>query len=218
MKVSIGGSDNLPEGVYELTGREKLENALGNLSYGRSDRDKLLEYDRIGGRVVRDGKVLPPQSLWKLEQEHMNKPIEQFTDEELLAVIRRAENTNVPGSLYQRANNEWKLRQDQKMLNATKREKWSSERVPVGYPASCSPDQIRDVVQDLSEEKHNKLQMGKHNVIWEKIVDDLIKNGQAELAERRDVRRWYEKPAGMIGIGVAIGLVVAYLTHFFGWV
>lgn len=153
MKIKIGKNDNLPEGEYELTNREKLENALGNLSYGRSDREKLLEYDRIAGRVVRDGVVLPAQSLWKLEQEHMNKPIEQFTDEELLAVIRRAENTNVPGSLYQRANNEQKLRQDQRMLNATAREKWSSEKVPIGYPRSCSSDHIRNVIQDLSEEK-----------------------------------------------------------------
>jgi len=218
MKVKIEKNDNLPEGEYELTGREKLENALGNVSYGRSDREKLLEYDRIGGRVVKDGVVLPAQSLWKLEQEHMNKPIEQFTDEELLAVIRRAENTNVPGSLYQRASNERKLRQDQRMLNAATRKKWSSEKVPIGYPTSCSSDQIRDVIQDLSEEKHEKLQKGKINIIWEKIVDDLVKNGQAELAQRREARRWYEKPVGMIAIGIVIGLVVAYLTHYFGWV
>src|SRR3989338_281275 len=120
MKVKIEKNDNLPEGEYELTGREKLENALGNVSYGRSDREKLLEYDRIGGRVVKDGIVLPPQSLWKLEQEHMNKPIEQFTDEELLTVIRRAENTDISGSLFQRANNERNIRHQQKILEATK--------------------------------------------------------------------------------------------------
>lgn len=51
-------------------------------------------------------------------------------------------------------------------------------------------------------------------MIWEKIVDDHIKNGQAELAERRETRRWYEKPVGMI----AIGLVVAYLSYYFGLV
>ena len=218
MKIKISKNDNLPEGEYELTGREKLENALGNLSYGRSDREKLLEYDRIGGRVVKDGVVLPPQSLWKLEQEHMNKPIEQFTDEELLAVIRRAENTDVPGSLYQRVSNEWKLRQDQRILKAATREKWSSEKVPIGYPMSCSSDQIRDVIQDLSEEKYKKLQNGKVNIIWEKIVDDLVKNGQAELAQRREARHWYEKPPGMIAISTVIGLVVAYLTYHFGWV
>lgn len=50
----------------------------------------------------------------------MNKPIEQFTDEELLQVIRNSENTNIPGSLFQRANNEWNIRHQQKILDATK--------------------------------------------------------------------------------------------------
>ena len=129
MQIIIKHGDNLPAGEYQLTNPQKLENAKGNLSFGVSERMILLEYDRMAGRVVKDGTVLPPQSLWKVEQEHMNKPIEEFTDGELLAVIRRAENANVPGSLYQRASNEQKLRQDQKMLNATMKEKWSSENI-----------------------------------------------------------------------------------------
>ncbi|TAL49163.1 hypothetical protein EPN83_01315 [Patescibacteria group bacterium] len=120
MKIKIGKNNNLPGGEYELTNREKLENALGNLSYGRSDREKLLEYDRIGGRVVKDGTVLPPQSLWKLEREHMNKPIEEFTKEELHAVVRKAENTDVPGSLYQRANKELEIRNQRELLEVSK--------------------------------------------------------------------------------------------------
>lgn len=48
------------------------------------------------------------------------KTIEQFTDEELLAVIRQAENTNISGSLFQRASNEWNIRHQQKILEATK--------------------------------------------------------------------------------------------------
>ncbi|KKS11076.1 MAG: hypothetical protein UU66_C0029G0005 [Parcubacteria group bacterium GW2011_GWB1_41_5] len=110
MKIKIGKNDNLSEGEYELTNPNKLQNAIGNLSYGGSDREKLIEYDRIAGRVVKDGAILPPQSLWKLEQAHSNKPIDQFTEEELLTVIRRAENTDIPGSLYQRANKELEIR------------------------------------------------------------------------------------------------------------
>lgn len=120
MKVKIEKGDSLPEGEYELTDRVKLQNALGNLSYGRSEREKLLEYNRIGGRVVKDGKVLPPQSLWKIEQQHMNKPIEQFTRDELLAVIRRAENTDISGSLYQRASKELEIRNQKELLEATR--------------------------------------------------------------------------------------------------
>ncbi|MEI8337909.1 MAG: hypothetical protein WCF92_02035 [bacterium] len=48
------------------------------------------------------------------------KPIEDFSDEELLAVIRQAENANISGSLYQRANNEWQIRHQQRILEATK--------------------------------------------------------------------------------------------------
>jgi len=50
----------------------------------------------------------------------MDKPIEQFTDEELLAVIRRAENSNIPGSLFQRASTEWGIRHQKKILDAAK--------------------------------------------------------------------------------------------------
>lgn len=120
MKIKISENDNLPAGEYELTDRNKLENAKGNIGFGRSDRLVLLEYDRIAGRVSKNGVVLPPQSLWNIEQQHMNKPIEQFSDEELLTVIRRAENTNVPGSLYQRANSEWQIRHQQKLVEATR--------------------------------------------------------------------------------------------------
>ncbi|MBI2030392.1 hypothetical protein HYT05_02110 [Candidatus Kaiserbacteria bacterium] len=217
MKIIIEKGDRLPVGEYELTNPQKLERAKATLASGASDRMVLVEYDKIGGRIVKDHVVLSAQSLWNIEQKHMNKPIEQFTDEELLVVIRRAENSNIPGSLYQRANNEWKLRQDQKLLNAAKREMWSSERVPIGYPMSCSSDQIRNVIQDLSDEKRKKLQNGKNNVIWEKIIDDLIKSGQAELAERRETRRWYEKPLGLVLIGVTITVIAAGIAFLLHW-
>src|SRR3989344_3509624 len=37
--------------------------------------------------------------------------------------------------------------------SSVKREKWSSERVPIDYPTGCSSEQIRDVIQDIAEEK-----------------------------------------------------------------
>ncbi|MFA6475788.1 MAG: hypothetical protein WCV68_00055 [Candidatus Paceibacterota bacterium] len=39
------------------------------------------------------------------------------TDEELLAIIRRCENSNVPGILYQRASQELSLRDRDKIIN-----------------------------------------------------------------------------------------------------
>lgn len=67
----------------------------------------------------------------------VNKSINEFTDEELLVVIRRAENTNVPGSQYQKAYNEWQIRHQQKMLEATKK-----EPQPAATPFQVSGDYI----------------------------------------------------------------------------
>jgi hypothetical protein len=118
MKVQIEHNDYLPEGEYELTDRNKLENARGNLSSlsGVSNRQVLLEYDRIAGQITKNGEVLFPQTLWNIEK---NRPIEQFTEEEIIAVLRRAENTDVPGGQYQRVRNEWQQRQQEQNLKQT---------------------------------------------------------------------------------------------------
>ena len=43
------------------------------------------------------------------------KPIEEYTDAELLSIIRKAENSHISGSLYQQSTNEWRIRQSQKI-------------------------------------------------------------------------------------------------------
>lgn len=50
----------------------------------------------------------------------MQRPIEDYSDAELLAIIREGGNINVPGGLYQRANSEWQIRQHNKLVEATK--------------------------------------------------------------------------------------------------
>lgn len=144
MEIEIKEGDNLPAGKYQLTGREKLENARGNLCYGVSNREFLLEYDRIAGRVLRDGVVLPPQSLWQIEQKHMNRPIEEFTDDELHAIIRRAENSNVPGSLYQKAYNEWQIRNQRATLEMMKNSNKQTSFVNIESGAEVSGLTMRD--------------------------------------------------------------------------
>jgi hypothetical protein len=218
MKVLIDKSDILPEGEYELTDARKLENAKGNIPFPQSGRRILVEYDRIGGRLLKDNEVLPPQSVWKAEQIHEQRAIETFTDEELQTIIRCAENTDISGSLYQRASNEWKLRQDLKLLKTNTREKWRHDYLPMGYPQDCSDDQIRQVIQDLSEEKSIKLLNGKVNIIWEKILDDYLKNGREELSHRRGVRHWYEKPLGTFILGVLTTVVGGYILFKLDWI
>lgn len=51
-----------------------------------------------------------------------NKPIEQFTKEELLTVIRTAENTDTPGSRYQKADKELDIRNQRELIEAAKKD------------------------------------------------------------------------------------------------
>lgn len=76
----------------------------------------------------------------KVTERKFSKPqtaIEKYSDEELLAVVRRAENTNVPGSLYQVADKELQIRHQQKMLEAAKK-----EPQPVVTPVQVSGDYV----------------------------------------------------------------------------
>lgn len=76
----------------------------------------------------------------KITERKFPKPqtaIEKYSDEELLAVVRRAENTNVPGGLYQMADKELQIRHQQKMLEATKK-----EPQPVVTPVQVSGDYV----------------------------------------------------------------------------
>ena len=63
MKIVIQPGDSPPQGEYELTDREKLDRVKRKLALGSSDRDILVAYDGIGGRLIKDGQVLLPQSL-----------------------------------------------------------------------------------------------------------------------------------------------------------
>jgi len=113
MKVIISASDSLPAGEYELTNREKLERAKNSIPFPKNERRILIEYDRLAGQIIKDGKTLSPQSLWNVEK---NRTIEQHSNEEILEILRRAENTDISGSLYQKARNEWEQRQRQENL------------------------------------------------------------------------------------------------------
>ncbi len=66
----------------------------------------------------------------------------------------------------------------------TKRTKWRSDHMPTGYPQECSSQELRDVLQDLSEEFDQKIRNGKINVIWEKQIHALQESGRYELDSR----------------------------------
>ena len=66
----------------------------------------------------------------------------------------------------------------------TKRTKWRSDHMPIGYPQESSSQELRDVLQDLSEEFDQKIKNGKINVIWEKQIRALQESGRYELDSR----------------------------------
>ena len=69
------------------------------------------------------------------------------------------------------------------------KEKWASDKLPEGYPTKCSEEQLKDVIQDLSDERYQKTQNGKVNVIWERLVSGLLESGREELRQRAQVNQ-----------------------------
>ena len=47
--------------------------------------------------------------------------------------------------------------------------------------------------------------------------EQYLKFGETPLSDFTNKHPWYQKPLGMLTIGVAIGLIVAFLTYIFGW-
>lgn len=201
MKIRIGQNDSLPEGEYELTNPEKLQRAKAKLPLGSNDRELLLKYDELAGEV-KDSVVLPAQSLWNIEKKHMDKPIDQYTDEELLVVIRRAENTNIPGSQYQRANTEYQIRHQQKILEATK-----GNRNGVFF----------EVGGDMTN--HGVIQTDKDAVVNIAVAGDYSSNNKTKIIQGTSVpdKEWYEKPLGLIVIAVIAGVIIGGFLSLLHW-
>ncbi|MDP1760268.1 MAG: hypothetical protein Q8L01_02350 [Candidatus Woesebacteria bacterium] len=124
MIIDIKNDKYLPSGRYVLWTPEKIERAKNTLPMA-SDHDILIEYDKIGGLVVRNGIKLPPQSLWQQEQQKMQDPMENLTDDELDTIQRKAENTHITGSRYQKAKIESEIRHRKKMEKLTQEPKIS---------------------------------------------------------------------------------------------
>ena len=68
------------------------------------------------------------------------------------------------------------------------RKKWNTDHVPEGYPKECNTDLLKTVIQDLNDEYITKKKNGKINKIWEDIILQLIKSGDEELQQRKQVK------------------------------
>lgn len=136
--------------------------------------------------------------------------IANLSDEELLAIIRRAENTNVPGSLYQRANTEWQIRHQQATLKAMK-ENGKSSFVRIASGAK---------VTGLTMKGNMMVGDGDFLNNEGKLEDASIENNQHILSatnSKNNPKKWYEGPVGLVVLGVLIAVIAAGITFTLGW-
>lgn len=130
------------------------------------------------------------------------RPIEEYSNPELLEVIRRAENTDIPGSLYQRAYNEWQLRQQQRLIDAT-----NNRRSGV----------FLEVGGDMTN--HGVIQTDSDSDIKIAVAGNYSSNEKAKLIRgpRISQKEWYEKPLGQILLAVIAGLIIAGVAFYLHW-
>lgn len=200
MTIDIKRDESLPEGLYVLWDQDKIKRAKSSLPLGSGERAILIEYDKIGGLIVKDGKKLAPQTLWNIEKAKAADSVENLSDAELLAIIRRAENTNVPGSRYQRSSSEWQIRQQIKLIEATKKDGG-------GIFFEVGGDMKNDgVIQTNENATVNIAVAGNYSSQKGKIIQDKKEKGKT----------WYEKPPGIIIITVISGLIIAAIVFLLG--
>jgi hypothetical protein len=124
-------------------------------------------------------------------------------DEELLAIIRRAENTNVPGSLYQKANTEWQIRHQQKILAAS-----GQNRSGVFF----------EVVGDMTN--HGVIQTDSNATVDIAVAGNYSSNSKTKIIQgvaKNSKKEWYEKPLGIVSLAVTAGLIIAAAVFYMHW-
>lgn len=191
MLVDIKNNDYLPEGRYALMNPEKIERAKSSLPSGSNERSLLIEYDKIGGLIIdvlRDKKI-PVHTFWDIEKQKMNDSLENLSDVDLLAIIRKVENTTVSGSQYQKANAEWQIRHQQRLLEAAK----SSHS---GVSFGVGGDMINDGI----------IQTGTGARVDITVAGNYVsKEGKIIQKSDRLKHAWWKRPE--IIISIIIGLI-----------
>ena len=95
--------------------------------------------------------------------------------------------------------------------------KWTSDKLPEGYPTDCSRRLLNEVIQDLSDELYTKTQAGKLNEIWRFLVITLIQSGHNELQRRNNTLVLKATVLGLIVSLIAIGLTMLDLKTSSNW-
>ena len=102
---------------YRLTNMNngnKYDRAIKDAGTNATPKQILAHYDKHAGYIQdENGNKIINGKFWEEENARLQSELNTLaskSDEELEAIIRRAENTNVPGSLFQRAKIELELR------------------------------------------------------------------------------------------------------------
>jgi len=102
------------------------------------------------------------------------------------------------------------------------KENWHTDHLPDGYPKQCDTEQLKNVIQDLNDEYYRKTRSGKNNVIWERLISNLIKSGRDELGQREQSNKkenasWFSMSNPLVYIVVILLLAgITYLAYKFG--
>lgn len=125
-----------------------------------------------------------------------------LSDEELLKIIRDAENTHVPGSRFHRAQNEWSIRQQQRILEATKR--GGGVFIEAGGDVT----------------NHGVIQTSENATVNIAAAGNYSSNDRTRIVQTQSAqsgKSWYEKPLGLIAIGLLVAVLGAGVAYLLGW-
>jgi len=122
----------------------------------------------------------------------MDEDFAKMTEEELEAIIRRHENSNVPGSRFQRAMTELDLRYKKRDLK---------------------PGIHFEVGGDMTMEGAH-VTLPEEGQMTARVKGDLsAKNTKITHGTPTRKRAWFEKPTGIVALGVVAGIIVASLGY-----
>src|SRR3989338_1183668 len=125
INLNVGGK------VYRLTNQNngnKYDRAKTDAGSAATPEKILAHYDKHAGYIQdENGNKINNGAFWEAEKTLLVSEINTLqnkSDEDLEAIIRRAENTNVPGSLFQRVEIELDLRDRNRRQEKPKSDKW----------------------------------------------------------------------------------------------
>lgn len=126
------------------------------------------------------------------------KSIEDCTDQELLEIIRKGVNSNIPGSECYRANTEWQIRHQQKILEETKNNN-------SGIYLRVGGDMIN----------HGVIQTDANATVDIAVAGNYSSNDNTKIikGELKKEVKWYREWLK----NILLGIIIAGVVYYLGW-